>query len=138
MANKDEQRSSMLTHLPVVESRRKKSRGSVNVFQFLDTVEPSAWEDEKRKRELEVCIHIALTSVILWFLHTSQSHLEDLARETSKRDAHVEPPSTPAPTKSTNEATHPRTPAEERKYTIVPTDSTEAPRPSKHRRINAP
>ncbi|KAJ6511980.1 hypothetical protein C8R47DRAFT_1092967 [Mycena vitilis] len=38
----------------VVESRRrKKSRGGVGVFQFAQTVEHDAWEDDKRKRDIE-------------------------------------------------------------------------------------
>ncbi|KAJ7242865.1 hypothetical protein B0H12DRAFT_1131694 [Mycena haematopus] len=41
----------------VVESRRrKKSRGGVGVFQFAQTVEHDAWEDERRKRDLEAQI----------------------------------------------------------------------------------
>ncbi|KAJ7043837.1 hypothetical protein C8F04DRAFT_1250469 [Mycena alexandri] len=39
---------------PFVESRRrKKSRGGVGVFQFAQTVEHDAWEDDKRKRDIE-------------------------------------------------------------------------------------
>jgi hypothetical protein len=43
--------------LSVVESRRrKKSRGGVGVFQFAQTVEHDAWEDEKRQRDIQVCM----------------------------------------------------------------------------------
>ena len=40
----------------VVESRRKKTKagGAVNVFQFAETVEDAAWDDEKQKHDLEV------------------------------------------------------------------------------------
>ncbi|KAJ6620737.1 hypothetical protein B0H10DRAFT_2020339 [Mycena sp. CBHHK59/15] len=38
----------------VVESRRrKKSRGGIGVFQFAQTVEHDAWEDEKRQRDIQ-------------------------------------------------------------------------------------
>ncbi|THG97934.1 hypothetical protein EW026_g4175 [Hermanssonia centrifuga] len=39
----------------VVESRprRKKSKGGLNVFQFAETVEHSAWDDERQKQDLE-------------------------------------------------------------------------------------
>lgn len=42
---------------PVVESRvrRKKSRGGIGVFQFAQTVENDAWEDEKRQKVIQVC-----------------------------------------------------------------------------------
>lgn len=40
----------------VVESsaKRKKSKGGMNVFQFAETVEEDAWEDEKQKQDLQV------------------------------------------------------------------------------------
>ncbi|OBZ71306.1 hypothetical protein A0H81_08576 [Grifola frondosa] len=36
--------------------RRKKSRGGLNVFRFVETVEQGAWDDEQKKRDLEVRI----------------------------------------------------------------------------------
>ena len=40
----------------VVESsaKRKKAKGGMNVFQFAETVEQDAWEDEKQKEDLQV------------------------------------------------------------------------------------
>jgi hypothetical protein len=40
----------------VVESRTrsKKSRGGLDVFQFAQTVESDTWENEERKRNLQV------------------------------------------------------------------------------------
>jgi hypothetical protein len=40
----------------VVESRarKKKTRGGMDVFQFAQTIEADAWEDEKRRRDLQV------------------------------------------------------------------------------------
>ena len=38
-------------------AKRKKSRGhneDLNVFQFAETVEEGAWDDEKQKKDLEV------------------------------------------------------------------------------------
>lgn len=47
-----------MCYCAVIESaRRKKSRGfggGVNVFQFAETVEGDAWDDEKQKQDLEV------------------------------------------------------------------------------------
>ncbi|KAJ3523173.1 hypothetical protein NM688_g8770 [Phlebia brevispora] len=103
----------------VVESRRKRSRGSVNVFQFFDTVEPSVWEDEKQKHDLE-------------------SRLTSLARESAKKAPHAEPPSVPTPAKPAQEAPRPRSPVEERKYTVVPSEPKESPRSAKRRRPHAP
>lgn len=35
-------------------ARRRKIRGKFDVFQFAETVEQTAWEDEKQKRDLQV------------------------------------------------------------------------------------
>lgn len=45
-----------LTRYAVVESgaRKKKSRGGLNIFQFAQTVEHDAWEDEQRRQALQV------------------------------------------------------------------------------------
>ena len=48
------------SYIAVVESRtrRKKTKGGdaagMNVFQFAETVEQGAWDDEKQKQDLEV------------------------------------------------------------------------------------
>lgn len=39
----------------VDKPRKKKSKNALNVFQFAETVEASAWEDEQQTQELQVC-----------------------------------------------------------------------------------
>lgn len=41
----------------VVESRirKKKSKGGLDVFQFAETVEPNAWQDERQTKDLQAC-----------------------------------------------------------------------------------
>ncbi|OCH91098.1 hypothetical protein OBBRIDRAFT_792609 [Obba rivulosa] len=45
-----------LDALVLDRSRRKRSRGVLNIFKFAETVEPGAWEDEEKKKELETRI----------------------------------------------------------------------------------
>ncbi|THH19835.1 hypothetical protein EUX98_g8696 [Antrodiella citrinella] len=35
------------------KARRKRSKGALNVFQFVETVEEGAWDDEQRKKDIE-------------------------------------------------------------------------------------
>ena len=44
----------LLSLVVVDRPRRKKSKGTLNVFQFAETVEPGAWDDERQRQELEV------------------------------------------------------------------------------------
>ncbi|KIP02721.1 hypothetical protein PHLGIDRAFT_130582 [Phlebiopsis gigantea 11061_1 CR5-6] len=69
-----------LDALVIETAKRKKSRGhteGLNVFQFAETVEEGAWDDEKQKKDLE-------------------TRISTLARTSAKKD--VQPPSAhPAP-----------------------------------------
>lgn len=40
---------------PEAVPRRKRSRGALNFFKFAATVEQNAWDDEKQKKDLQVC-----------------------------------------------------------------------------------
>lgn len=53
----------------VVESRarRKKSRGGVGIFQFAQTVEQDAWEDEQRRKDLQVSRVVSGSDIIFSF-----------------------------------------------------------------------
>lgn len=42
------------------KARRKRSKGALNVFQFAETVEAGAWDDEQQKRDIEVRCQVAL------------------------------------------------------------------------------
>lgn len=57
-----EHNSHDLSWFIVVDSRlrRKKSRSALNVFQFAETVEPGAWDDEQKKKDLEVCAEVSV------------------------------------------------------------------------------
>jgi len=114
----------------VVESRsrRKKTKGGMNVFQFAETVEQSAWDDERL-----------------------QSRISSLAKETSKKLPQPLPQplasSSPAlpqagePTASSDTRPTRRLPQIDnpsRKYTIVPSDSTASPVKSSSLRPTAP
>jgi hypothetical protein len=46
-----------MADISVVENRARKKRSpkGLNIFQFAQTVEHDAWEDEKRRRDLQVC-----------------------------------------------------------------------------------
>ncbi|KAH7913425.1 hypothetical protein BJ138DRAFT_1146173 [Hygrophoropsis aurantiaca] len=85
----------------VVESgvRRKKSRGGIDVFQFAQTVEQDAWEDERLHQNL-------------------QSQISKLAQEPSEN---LVPKDTTAPEKISVPAASPRPQStDDRRYTILP------------------
>jgi hypothetical protein len=94
----------------VVESRsrKKKSRGDLNVFQFAQTVEHDAWADEKRRQDL-------------------QEQISKLAKESST-------PLDPSPaTSPIKESKFPLTSRQQkddasRRYTIVKQDNSESER----------
>lgn len=80
----------MTRRIAVVESRirKKKSRGGVGVFQFAQTVEDDAWKDEKRRKDLEVCLTIAPSLTQHWLDSTCKDQISRLAQETlAKADA---------------------------------------------------
>ncbi|PSS37029.1 hypothetical protein PHLCEN_2v1068 [Hermanssonia centrifuga] len=116
--------------LTVVESRprRKKSKGGLNVFQFAETVEHSAWDDERQKQDLE-------------------SRISTLAR--AKKEAQpnatpipppVAPPQEPEPVTQPSAASGLRSPVEDpsKKYTIVTSESAESNKSTRSRRPTAP
>ncbi|KAJ7134332.1 hypothetical protein C8R44DRAFT_770214 [Mycena epipterygia] len=89
----------------VVESRRrKKSRGGVGVFQFAQTVEHDAWEDEKRKLDI-------------------QDQISRLARETASNVAE------PKTLNAQSNRTSPSIPKDDpvRRYKIILQEEDEAP-----------
>ncbi|KAH7925892.1 hypothetical protein BV22DRAFT_1119255 [Leucogyrophana mollusca] len=89
----------------VVESRvrRKKSRGGVDVFQFAQTVEQDAWEDEQLHQNLQTQI--------------SKLAQELPEKSTSKSPAPSEVVNTPAPSLGPQPTDNPS-----RRYTILPVD----------------
>ncbi|KAF7365450.1 hypothetical protein MVEN_00418000 [Mycena venus] len=86
-----------LDALVVETRRRKKSRGGVGVFQFAQTVEHDAWEDDTRKRDIE-------------------DQISRLARESASSTLDPKPPS--------NARASPSTPKEDplRRYKIIAHD----------------
>ncbi|KAH9950616.1 hypothetical protein B0H21DRAFT_819076 [Amylocystis lapponica] len=108
----------------VVDSRprRKKSRGTMNVFQFAETVEQAAWDDEQQKKDL-------------------QTRLSSLARESSQQSSPNVVPApalAPAPAIPTSQGITTATPPVQhapqpqgedlsRRYTIVQPDKDGPP-----------
>ncbi|KAJ7644344.1 hypothetical protein FB45DRAFT_897592 [Roridomyces roridus] len=101
----------------VVESRRrKKSRGAsgilgASVFQFAQTVEHDAWEDEKRKRDI-------------------QDQVSRLARESASSNPNADSSEAKAP----NPRASPSIPKEDRRYKIIPQEE-DAEEASTRRRL---
>ncbi|KAF8895310.1 hypothetical protein BD779DRAFT_1498770 [Infundibulicybe gibba] len=85
----------------VIESRvrRKKSRGGMGVFQFAQTVEHDAWQDEGRQKDI-------------------QDQISRLARDT---EASAEP----KPSKAESPSTRPQKDDPYRRYTILKAENTE-------------
>ncbi|KAJ7246398.1 hypothetical protein C8J57DRAFT_1360395 [Mycena rebaudengoi] len=95
----------------VVESRRrKKSRGGVGVFQFAQTVEHDAWEDEKRQRDI-------------------QDQISRLARENAANALNALPARI-SPTIPKDESA--------RRYRIIPQDTEQEESPSRRRAPTSP
>ncbi|KAI0345656.1 hypothetical protein BDW22DRAFT_1353226 [Trametopsis cervina] len=111
------------------KSRRKKSKAGMNVFQFAETVEQAAWDDEKQKQDL-------------------QSRLTSLAREKAKRAVKPMPGATPSTSTTTEEPSRtadgeripklPQIDDPSRKYMIVPSNSVETPVRTAKSRLTAP
>ncbi|KAJ6557216.1 hypothetical protein DFH09DRAFT_540359 [Mycena vulgaris] len=98
----------------VVESRRrKKSRGGVGVFQFAQTVEHDAWEDEKRKLDI-------------------QDQISRLARESASNAAE------PKRLNPSSNRTSPTIPKDDRRYTIIPQEAEEEEAPTRRRLPTSP
>ncbi|KAJ7695723.1 hypothetical protein B0H17DRAFT_1271193 [Mycena rosella] len=98
--------SQSYTILLVESRRRKKSRGGVGVFQFAQTVEHDAWEDEKRKLDI-------------------QDQISRLARESASNAAAAEP----KPPIATSTRTSPSIPKDDpvRRYKIIAQPEEEEP-----------
>jgi len=113
----------------VVESRsrKKKSRGDLNVFQFAQTVEHDAWADEKRRQDLQVRLPPTLTYCARIAHHPLQEQISKLAKESST-------PLDPSPaTSPIKESKFPLTSRQQkddasRRYTIVKQDNSESER----------
>ncbi|KAH7885138.1 hypothetical protein F5I97DRAFT_1928562 [Phlebopus sp. FC_14] len=88
----------------VVESRvrRKKSRGAVDVFQFAQTVENDAWEDQRLRQSL-------------------QSQISKLSQDSNENGTEQAPPAREAKPTATSSRV-PRTNDGTRRYTIKPAD----------------
>ncbi|KAI0768870.1 hypothetical protein BC629DRAFT_1595974 [Irpex lacteus] len=104
-------------------SRRKKTKGPINVFQFAETVEPTTWQDEKQKEDLQARItNLARREVItkrgLQFAKPPPEGASAGASTDTEtvEDKEVKPPHKP-----------PRIDDPARKYTIVPSESVQTP-----------
>ncbi|KAI0917516.1 hypothetical protein AcW1_007304 [Taiwanofungus camphoratus] len=106
----------------VVDSRlrRKKSRSALNVFQFAETVEPGAWDDEQKKKDLEERLSA---------LSRESSHKENRPALPASASATVgvheqsaQAAAAPSVTSTTSSSTRPRPDDPNRTYTIIRSD----------------
>ncbi|KAJ7505572.1 hypothetical protein B0H11DRAFT_1708405 [Mycena galericulata] len=97
----------------------KKSRGGVGVFQFAQTVEHDAWEDEKRKRDIQVSLGARAHKSALTFGFKDQ--ISRLARESASN------PVEPRGLSPVSSRTSPSIPKDDpiRRYKIIPRDDEE-------------
>ncbi|KAJ7718127.1 hypothetical protein DFH07DRAFT_761678 [Mycena maculata] len=91
----------------------KKSRGGVGVFQFAQTVEHDAWEDEKRKRDI-------------------QDQISRLARESATT------PAEPRELNASSSRTSPSIPKDDRRYKIIAQDADEEEASTRRRLPTSP
>lgn len=71
--------------------RRKKSKSALNIFQFAETVEAGAWDDERQKQEIQVSTESiqasCTTGLIVPFI--LQKRISVLARESAQKEATI-------------------------------------------------
>lgn len=109
----------------MIESRvrRKKSRGGIGVFQFAQTVEYDAWADEKRQKDIQVCIIVTRQRRYL-SCGNLKEQVSRLARESAAKaelaPSSIAPTEAPAPSISRplKDEAHPR-------YTVLQQEDSE-------------
>ncbi|EMD39681.1 hypothetical protein CERSUDRAFT_103673 [Gelatoporia subvermispora B] len=116
-----------LEALVLDKSRRKRTRGA-RIFQFAETVEPGAWEDEEKKKELESRI----STLASQSAQSSTSAASPITPATSTEPVAASPP--PATPQSTLQ---PSQDGPARHYKILPAAGS-TPEASRRRHSTAP
>jgi len=99
------------------KARRKRSKGALNVFQFAETVEEGAWDDEQRKKDIEARIStLAREGQKISSPSTNSQPPESTSLATSASASSVPSPARQPPIDPT------------RAYTVVPSTSQESSR----------
>ncbi|KAI0685016.1 hypothetical protein BC835DRAFT_1386570 [Cytidiella melzeri] len=109
-------------------SRRKKTKGGMSVFQFAETVEQTAWQDERQKEDLQSRISSLAREVI------TKKSLQQQQQQPTQSLPQVPVAGSSALTEVSNTPEAGRPPRKlpqiddpSRKYMIVPSESTQTP-----------